>query len=168
MPNESREPGSEGTGLGLNDLAELNAPTVEFFILADHAEAVNGKLYLMGGGWDRVLVPDFSQPVTMSFALGVVVPWHATNVRHTIQLAIEDLDRRRPVDFGLDAGFVAGRPPLLAEEADTQRILLAVSRVPVKFDQPGAYQAVARIVGGHERRARFRLVALPSVPIGTP
>lgn len=167
MTNENAEPKDQGATTAPDDLAELNAPNIEFLILADHAEAVNGKLYLMGGGWDRVIVPDFSQPVVMSFALGVLVPWHATNVRHTIQLAIEDLDRKLPVEFGLDAGFVAGRPPLLAEEADSQRILLAVSRAPVKFDQPGAYQAVARIVGGHEQRARFRLVTMPAAQIRT-
>ena len=149
------------------DIQALNEPTVDFFILADHAEAVNGKLYLMGGGWDRIFVPDFSQPVVISFALGVLVPWNATNIRHTVQIAIEDLDRQQPIDFNLSADFVTGRPPLITE-GETQRALLAVPRVGVTFKQPGAYQAVARIIGGHERRVAFRLVAAPTVQTQAP
>jgi hypothetical protein len=145
----------------------LNEPTVEFFILADHAEAVNGKLYLMGGGWDRIFVPSFNQPVLISFAIGVLVPWNATNIRHTIQITIEDLDRKRPIDFNLSAGFVTGRPPTIIE-GETQRTMLAVQRAPVQFKEPGAYQAVARIVGGHDRRVGFRLVAVPTVQIQAP
>jgi hypothetical protein len=147
-----------------DNLGELNAPRVEFFILADYAEAVNGKLYLMGGGWEQIFVDDFGKPVEISFAVGVLVPWHATNVRHTIQFAIEDMDRKRPVDFKLEAGFVAGRPPVVAEEMEPQVIKLAVQRVPVKFNEPGKYQAVVRIVGGDEKRTQFRLLALPTAP----
>ncbi|HYU21171.1 MAG TPA: hypothetical protein VEQ11_20985 [Chloroflexota bacterium] len=149
------------------DMEALNAPTVDFFILADHAEAVNGKLYLMGGGWDRIFVSDFNKSVDIAFALGVLVPWNATNMRHTIQITIEDLDRKQPVPFNLSAGFVTGRPPSITE-GETQRALLALSDVSVKFDEPGAYQAIARIVGGHERRVEFRLVALPTVQIQAP
>src|SRR5262249_54509042 len=58
-----------------DDLQTLNEPIVEFFILADYAEAVNGKLYMMGGGWDQSFVKDFSQPVSFSFAIGIQVPW---------------------------------------------------------------------------------------------
>jgi hypothetical protein len=157
------KPDARASSVEMEDLRDLNAPRIEFFILADHAEAVNGKLYLMGGGWDRVFVSDFGAPVDISFAVGVLVPWHATNIRYTIQFAIEDLDRKRPIDFKLEASFVAGRPPVVAEDMDPQRIMLAVQRVPVKFSEPGAYQAVARILEGDERRSPFRLMAMPTL-----
>jgi hypothetical protein len=31
---------------------------VTTFLVADHAEAVNGKLYVSGGGWDTIGVPE--------------------------------------------------------------------------------------------------------------
>ena len=42
----------------MNDLDELLDATtsIEWLILADAAEVVGGKLYLMGGGWDRLTV----------------------------------------------------------------------------------------------------------------
>jgi len=149
------------------ELQTLSDPEIDFFLLADRAEAVNGKLYLMGGAWDRVFVQDFKQPVTISFALGVLVPWNATNQQHAVQIAIEDIDRRRPVEFSLEAGFVAGRPAW-ASQGETQRVILAVPSIPVKFPEPGAYQAVAHIAGGRERRVGFSLVAgpVPASPAG--
>ena len=33
---------------------DLGSPEIEWLILADEAELVNGKLYMMGGGWDRI------------------------------------------------------------------------------------------------------------------
>ena len=41
-------------------------------LLCDFAEAVNGKLYVMGGGWNVLFAP--GQPVTMSVAAVVAVP----------------------------------------------------------------------------------------------
>jgi hypothetical protein len=146
----------------VEDWSTLNEPTVDFFILADYAEAVNGKLYMMGGGWDRIFVADFDQPVVISFAVSVLVPWNATNIRHAIELAIEDIDRKRPVDFGVSASFVTGRPPFISE-GERQRTLLAIPGALVKFPGPGPYQAVAKIVGGQERRVEFRLVPAATV-----
>jgi len=146
------------------EMRELNYPLVDFFILSDYAEAVNGKLYLMGGGWDRVFVQDFQKPVTISFAVGLLVPWNATNIRHTVQITIEDHDRKQPTGFSVDASFVTGRPPLITE-GESQRTILALPGVPITFEGPGAYQAVARIVGGVEKRVGFRLVALPTIQV---
>ena len=48
-------------------------------LLCDFAEAVNGKLYVMGGGWNVLFAP--GQPVTMSVA--AVSPCRGT--RRTIR-----------------------------------------------------------------------------------
>lgn len=139
-------------------LSELNEPTIDFLILADRAEALNGKLYVMGGGWDRYTVQDFRQPVSISFALGILVPWNATSRERTIQVTIEDLDRNQPVEFSVQVNFVVGRPAT-AREGQTQRIILAIPAVPVRFPGAGVYQAVARILDGDERRIEFHMVS---------
>ncbi len=46
------------------------------------AEAVNGKLYMMGGAWDGIYLRSMADPASFSIAVGIVVPWHATNVEH--------------------------------------------------------------------------------------
>ena len=40
--------------------ATLNRrPEIDYLLVADRAEVVSGKLYLMGGSWDRITPPQF-------------------------------------------------------------------------------------------------------------
>lgn len=57
-------------------------------LLADSAQAVNGKLYILGGGWS-VCGPD---PTPMAIAIKIEVPWDRSNVKHPILLELLDAD----------------------------------------------------------------------------
>jgi hypothetical protein len=83
-------------------------------MLADSAQAVNGKLYILGGGWS-VTGPT---PVPSAIALKIEVPWDQTNLRHQLKLELLDADSR-PVCVHGPAGeepiqcsgqFEVGRP----------------------------------------------------------
>lgn len=84
-------------------------------MLADHAQAVGGKLYIAGGGWSRC------GPVMAPFAivLDVKVPWELANVRHKVRLELIDSEGRPVVLPGpdgenplvLDSELEVGRPP---------------------------------------------------------
>lgn len=83
-------------------------------LLADAAEAVGGKLYILGGGWS-VTGPD---PTPSAIAIKIEVPWDQANRKHTLQLVLVDEDGRpamaptptgdRPVEVGGE--FEVGRP----------------------------------------------------------
>src|SRR5207245_6209027 len=84
-------------------------------MLADAAQAVNGKLYIMGGGWS-VMGPE---PTPYAIALKVEVPWDETNKRHTLVLRLLDDDGRPvrvaarnedPIALEIPADFEVGRP----------------------------------------------------------
>lgn len=132
--------------------------SVDFLILADHAEAINGKIYLMGGGWDVRTVRDFSQPVPLTLALAVLVPWTATNQRHRLQVRVEDADGRQLAE--VKGEFVAGRPPHLTE-GTTQRIPLAFQHIPVLLGGPGIYVVIAALNDQDQKRTTFNAVAPP-------
>lgn len=57
-------------------------------LLADAAQAVDGKLYILGGGWS-IAGPG---AVSMAIALKLEVPWDRTNERHHWQLDLVDGD----------------------------------------------------------------------------
>ncbi|MCL4370384.1 MAG: hypothetical protein M1380_05700 [Chloroflexi bacterium] len=139
---------------------ELDQPSVDFLILADRAEAVNGKLYMMGGGWDRISVADFSQPQTLSLAMGILVPWNATNTNHNLAVRIETQDATELVAMGLS--FNAGRPPTL-RPAESQRLVLAF-QLALTLPAPGTY-VVSALIGDHEcKRVVFYALMLPTIP----
>jgi hypothetical protein len=82
-------------------------------LLADSAQAVAGKLYILGGGWS-IIGPE---PSPMALAVKIEVPWDETNKKHEIRLELVDSDGHGFVPEGQDepivisAGFEVGRPP---------------------------------------------------------
>jgi len=82
-------------------------------ILADYAEIVNGKLYLVGGGWDAVTLhrPDRAQQFGIAVALRV--PWQETNQSHHVTVKVTDDDAKTTlvkVEADLEVGRPAGIP----------------------------------------------------------
>jgi hypothetical protein len=83
-------------------------------MLADSAQAVNGKLYILGGGWSLT----GPMPVPSAIAALVFVPWNETNRKHVVKVSLLDEDYR-PVLMPTPAGkaplviggeFEVGRP----------------------------------------------------------
>jgi hypothetical protein len=127
-------------------------PEIDFLMIADRAEAINGKLYVMGGAWDTISVPDLGLPISFSVALGINIPWNATNEPHRLRLLVQDADGGGLAEF--EAEFVAGRPPHLAL-GSLQRMLFAAG-VTVLLPRPGVYAVVAFLNGREARRTIFQ------------
>ena len=87
-------------------------------MLADFAQSINGKLYIMGGGWS-VTGP---QPCPSAIAVKIGVPWNDTNRRHELKIELLDGDYHPvlvPTPTGnaplvIGANFEVGRPPGMA------------------------------------------------------
>jgi hypothetical protein len=84
-------------------------------LLADAAQAVEGKLYVLGGGWS-ICGPD---PTPTAIAVKVEVPWDQANLRHQWRLSLLDSDGT-PVEadgpegrhsIAVEGEFEVGRPP---------------------------------------------------------
>lgn len=82
-------------------------------ILCDAAQAVDGKLYILGGGWSFI----GPQVGPMSLAILLEVPWPAANQPHQMHVELQDPDGNparvgpegQPIAF--DAQIEVGRPP---------------------------------------------------------
>lgn len=137
------------------DSGAPSGPEVEFLFVADRAEVVGGKLYVMGGAWDQTAVHDFDLPIQVSLAVSIQVPWHATNQHHQLAITVEDADAR-PL-ASLPTAFVVGRPPQL-EAGSAQRVVLAIPFISLKLPGPGTYVVFASVNGEELRRTTFRAV----------
>src|SRR5262249_16481253 len=93
----------------------LFVPIRATMLLADSAQAAEGKLYILGGGWN-ITGPD---PSPSAIAIYVQVSWDLSNTKHkwTLELLTSDGD---PVDVPTPMGeqplviegeFEVGRPP---------------------------------------------------------
>jgi uncharacterized protein DUF6941 len=142
----------------MDDIPSFDEPTVEFLILADHVEAIHGKLYMMGGGWENIAVHDFESPVTLEIAVSVDVPWNATNRPHTISVSVQTADGE--ILANVDGNIVAGRPATI-EHGASQRTMLSM-KIPVTFPSAGTYVVVAGLNEVPAKRVAFR--AMPAHP----
>lgn len=91
-----------------------DVPIRATLMLADAAQAADGKLYILGGGWN-LIGPD---PTPTAIAMYLDVSWDLTNVRHQWRLDLVDSDGEPvmiPTPLGdqalvLQGEFEVGRP----------------------------------------------------------
>lgn len=131
-----------------------------FIILTDHSEALNGKVYAMGAGWNMLRFPELPTEHTFGIAFGLDVSWSETNERQTMLLEIHDPDGERVGDeFSFE--LETGRPPGLVQGQD-QRVVLSLA-ANVAFATEGPH-AVVMSAGDEEiGRSRFYVVEAPEM-----
>ena len=138
---------------------------LDFLLVADRAEAVGGKLYLMGGGFDRVGVTTFPANANFDVAMGAMVDYNETNEPHTFELRLEDVDNS--VVLGPIGGQLeVGRPPGMAP-GQSQRVMIVI-RGPFPIPKPGEYSWVAVLDGQRQGATHIWLdkIDLPAAPPG--
>jgi Family of unknown function (DUF6941) len=129
-----------------------------FLLLADYSEAINGKIYAMGGGWNVLRFPRLPHEWGFALALGVDVPWDETNQTYSLSMHVEDPDGELLGDeFSMD--FEAGRPPGSIQGSD-QRIVVSL-QTRATFSAAGPHAVVIKIEDAEIGRSRFYVVQVP-------
>ncbi len=138
-------------------------PEIEYVTVADHAEAINNKLYLHGGGWSDIIQPPGpeGQPGMVHFAIAasILVGWNETNRRYplTITIVHEDGDEIARISAQIEAG----RPPGATQGTDFRNILAVQANAA--FPKTGRYDVRAEL-DGQTRQVTFRVLAQPGMP----
>ena len=126
-----------------------------FVLLSDHSEAVNGKLYLIGDGWNILRLPELPYDWSFHIGLGIDVAWHETNDPHELVVTIQDPDGIE-LGEGLTANFETGRPPGMPQGQE-QRLVMSIG-VTATFSTAGPHAAVVQVNGEELGRSRFYLM----------
>jgi len=129
---------------------------IEWLILADSAQIVGNKLFLLGGGWDVLTVASgFPVQQRCAVAASYRVPWNETNERHNVEIEVGDDDGQVLAKVG--GQVEVGRPAGIAPGTD-QRAQLA-AEISLNLEKEGAYAVIARIEGVEVQRFPFRVIA---------
>ena len=127
-------------------------------LLCDAAQAVGGKLYVLGGGWN-VTGPE---PSPSAIALQIDVPWDLTNTQHKLRLDLVTDDGQPvmvPTPTGqsaaqITAEFEVGRPT--GHKPGTPLgVVLALNIGPLPLPPGGRYEWRCHI--NDETREDWRL-----------
>jgi len=139
--------------------------SIPYMFLADSAEALGGKLYVLGGGWDHLLVPALPGLAIKPFALamGITVPYSHTNRKFSLSIELIDADGNQLGDV-LQAGLDSGRPPGLTP-GTPQTMAMAITMHP-QFPAAARYSIAARIDGVIKNKISFevRPMQIPFAP----
>jgi hypothetical protein len=141
-------------------------PQIELLTVANHAEAVNGLLYLSGAGWTDLRRPVGPQgPPVNHFGIGiaVLVGWEETNHRHRIDLRMESADGVQLMS--MQADLEMGRPPGLAPGSDLRGVMAI--NAELQFPAAGIYRVIAT-VGDNPRSVTFRVHDVPAPGMPAP
>lgn len=152
----TNEAGVSPTGAPKDDM-QLETTHIEALILANHAEAINGLLYLSGGGWTdvhRQIQGGIKPSNHFGIGLSIRVPWHETNENHRFTLDVQNEDAT-VVLVHAEGDINVGRPPQL-HRGDVQHALFAIN-VDTTFPSPGGYEVVATVDGKSKATWPFRV-----------
>jgi hypothetical protein len=140
-------------------------------LLADAAQAVNGKLYILGGGWS-IIGPE---PAPIAIALKIDVPWTEANKPHQLKLILLDEDDRPvkvetqvgPRDVEVGSTFEVGRPPGLTPGTPLD-VALAINLGPLPLQPNRRYKWRCLINDVFEEPWQVSFSTRPAQPHSSP
>jgi hypothetical protein len=135
-------------------------PSLEFALLADAVQAVEGKLYVLGGGWDTLLVGRF--PVrhhTLAIGLRLRVPWssESQSVRFTVGLQDADGVSLLPNDIHHKVDI----KPRASDSRQDFGVVRSVTFNNLTFKKAGDYSFVITLDDEVVHRLRFTVKQRP-------
>jgi hypothetical protein len=136
-------------------------------LLADWAEVLNGKLYVMGGGWTET----GPTPTPSALAALVEVDWDETNREHTARFTLVDGDNQAvtvPTPTGHEPLFVetkfnVGRPPHV-KPGTSFNVPIAINVGPIPLPPGKVYVWRCHLNGEVHGTATFATRTSPPKP----
>lgn len=137
-------------------------PTVDVALLADSVQAVRGKLFVLGGGWDTLWVSRFPArhpSLAIGLRLRVPVTWSSESLRLSVELQDEDGKGLlpKPLSHDIKLPTNAPRPP----SATDFGLIRSFTFNNLRFDKEGPYSFVISVDDEPVSRIRFTVRQRP-------
>jgi hypothetical protein len=128
-------------------------------LLCDAAQATDGKLYIIGGGWNLLHLPNV--PTNMALAVLLVIDWNETNEPHDVE-AVLMTDDGDPVE-------VLGQPVRLSARVEVGRPAGMKRGTSINAPLTFSVNALPLSAGGYrwEIHAHDEILATATFRVGT-
>lgn len=137
-------------------------PTVDVALLADSVQAVRGKLFVLGGGWDTLWVARFPArhpSLAIGLRLRVPVSWQSETLRLSVEL--QDADGGallpRPLSHEIKLPTSTQKQP----NATDYGLIRSFTFNNLRFDREGQYSFVISVDDDSVSRIRFTVRERP-------
>ncbi len=133
----------------------IEQTTVDYLLVADYAEVINGKAYVVGAGWDKFSPPAYPAPMKIGIAVGIRVPYLESNTPHHLSVRMRNGDGQEV--FKIEGDLETGRPP--GSRGDSILVPLAVN-AQVDVPSPQLFELVAEVDSQSRRRISIRAMRI--------
>lgn len=140
-------------------------PTVDVALLADSVQAVRGKLFILGGGWDTLWVRQFPArhpSLAIGLRLRVPVSWKSETI--TLSVELQDADGKPVLPKPLAHEIRLPADPPQSPSATDFGLIRSFTFNNLRFESEGAYSFVISVDGEPVSRLRFTVRARPGSP----
>jgi hypothetical protein len=131
-------------------------PTVDVALLADAVQAVRGKLFILGGGWDTLWVRRFpARHPSLAIGLRLRVPlsWKSETLRLSVEL--QDADGKPMLPRPLSHDIKLPSNPPQSPSASDFGLIRSFTFNNLQFTREGAYSFVISVDEDPVSRLRF-------------
>lgn len=140
----------------MDDAVLTEETSIDFLLTADFAEVVQGKVYVMGAGWDKFAPPSYPAVMRIGIATGIRVPFLESNVPHRLSVILRSGDGQEL--FKIEGDLETGRPA--GSRGESVLVPVAVN-AQVAVPTPQVMELVAEMDGRTARRLSIRAVGTP-------
>ena len=113
---------------------------IEYALLADAAQAVGGKVYILGGGWNLFRAPNFPAPVQLAIAVGLGFTSDEVGIQFPLNVVIAD-EAGVPVVPEMKGQVETGQPAPDVPKTASVKIPVAIN-ISLSLPHPGTYGIV--------------------------
>jgi uncharacterized protein DUF6941 len=113
---------------------------IEYALLADAAQAVGGKIFVLGGGWNLFRSPNFPAPVQLAVAIGLGFTSNEVGVKCPLSVVIAD-DSGVPIIPEVKGQVETGQTAPDMPRTATVKIPVAIN-INLSLPHPGTYGIV--------------------------
>jgi hypothetical protein len=131
-------------------------PGIDVAILADAVQAVRGKLFILGGGWDTLWVQGFPArhpSLAIGLRLRIPVSWAGDSLKFSVELQNEDGRPLlpRPLSHNINLPRAGQHPPNAADFG----LIRSFTFNNLMFEREGPYSFVISVDSEPVSRLRF-------------
>jgi hypothetical protein len=146
----------------LDNPSDPLGPTVDIALLADSVQAVRGKLFVLGGGWDTLWVARFPArhpSLAIGLRLRVPVSWPSEHLDLSVELQDADGKPLLPRALTHQIRLPASRSQLPG--ISDLGVVRSFTFNNLRFDHEGAYSFVISVDDVPVNRIRFSVKIRP-------
>lgn len=137
-------------------------PTVDVALLADSVQAVRGKLFVLGGGWDTLWVRQFpARHPSLAIGLRLRVPISWRSERLTLSVELQDEDGSAVLPRPLSHDIQLPENPPQSPSASDFGLIRSFTFNNLRFEREGAYSFVISVDDEPVSRLRFTVRQRP-------